>query len=243
MKDKIINTVYPQRCFVCMDFTKNEYNICHECLTKMEYINTPTCLKCGLPVFKCQCEKRYYHFKKFTAPFKNEGAMQKGIYNLKFNGFKSAAVFYGRAMAQIISIKFKKINFDYICPVPMGKIKKLCRGYNQSAILAENTAKFLNEINKTNAEKENKAFNKIIYNEDLLSKCKRTKTQHKVLYEERWTNLRNSYKVNPKYNLSGKTILLIDDIKTTGATLDECSRTLLLKGAKAVYCSAALVGY
>ena len=116
-------------------------------------------------------------------------------------------------------------DFDCVCEVPMRGRDRRRRGYNQAELLAKHTAKLLN----------------IPHKKRLLIKTKNTKTQHSQNMEQRWMNIRNVFAVNSKYDVTGKTVLLIDDIKTTGATLDECARTLKLKGALEVYCATALI--
>ena len=225
MFQKLINIVYPNRCIICGDFTKSALNICDECTPKIEIITETTCKKCGLPQKACECSRFTYHFKALTAPFINDGAMKSGIYNLKFNGYADAALFYAKFMAQFINKKFSGVDFDCVCEVPMRGRDRRHRGYNQAELLAKHTAKLLN----------------IPHQKRLLIKTKNTKTQHSQNMEQRWMNIRNVFAVNSKYDVTGKTVLLIDDIKTTGATLDECARTLKLKGALEVYCATALI--
>lgn len=221
--------LFPQRCFICGDFTASKYGLCNECSTKFNIIYQTTCKRCGLSENFCQCEEYYYHFESVVAAFKNEGAAQRGIYNLKFMGKKDAADFYGEILAQVISKKYRDIKFDLITEIPLSFVSKAGRGYNQAELIAKVIGKKLNIEHKT-----------------LLAKRLFTKTQHRLSRESRFANVFCKFKAVKAVKgvkIKGKRVLLCDDIKTTGATLDEAARILRLAGAKEVYCACALITY
>ncbi len=221
---KLTCCVYPEKCINCGAFCESG-NICSKCSPLFEPITKPTCDLCGLTKENCECKKSIYRFKGIAAPFINENAAQTALYNFKFNGYISAADFFASYMVQTAKLKFKNITFDYCFAIPMSKISELARGYNQAELLAERVAKAL----------------EIKYIKRALIKTKNTSTQHELTKEERFSNLIGAYKLKPNINVKGKTVLLVDDIKTTGATLDEATKVLLIKGAKAVYCLCAAI--
>ena len=109
-------------------------------------------------------------------------------------------------------------NYDIIIPVPIHKKRMLKRGYNQSELIA----KFLGEY-----------FHIVVYT-DVLKKQKNAKQQSKLKKEQRISNIKSVYKVENVQKILGKKILILDDIYTTGATANECKKTLSLAGAKEV---------
>jgi ComF family protein len=125
-------------------------------------------------------------------------------------------------MAEAVNILYSDIKFDYICAVPASKSIFLNSNYDHCNYLCKELSKFL-KIPYTN---------KILY-------CKgHKKQQHKLSIKNRLTNVNGKFYFN--YRIDGATVLLVDDIRTTGATLDECAKMLLYAGADKVYCVTAL---
>lgn len=114
-----------------------------------------------------------------------------------------------------IGCEFTK-KYDIIIPIPMYKQKKNIRGYNQSELIAKKIAKHFKVPICTN----------------VLVKYKNTPMQSSLGKEERIKNVQNVYKVNDKEKIKGKKVLLLDDIYTTGATIEECKRIMQLEGNK-----------
>ncbi len=225
MIKEIVNAIYPNTCVCCKEFTKSTFYICDKCMSQFDVIDASTCRKCGLPKENCECHKFYYRFKGVVAPFLYENVARSAMIGFKFHGYVVAAEFFAKYMTQFIKKRFDNIEFDAIVAVPMKTLDKLERGYNQSEVLARHISKSMNVKHYKNA----------------FIKLKSVKVQHELLMEERFANIRGAFKVRNKKLYNGKTILLIDDIKTTGATLDECARMLLLCGAKEVYCATAVI--
>ena len=221
--DKILKLFYPSRCAFCGKVIENNRMLCNFCETEAKCIEQ-SCTKCGLPKENCRCRVNNYLFAGAIGVFLNEGIAQRGIYNLKFNERYSAADFFASKMAQLYTKHFPNVVADFVCPVPMHKSGLVDRGYNQADLLAKRVAKNL----------------KTPYKHNLLEKCVKTKTQHSITsYKERVENVKGAYKATT--SLDGKTVLLIDDIRTSAATLNECSKQLRLAGATNVYCLTALV--
>ena len=129
-------------------------------------------------------------------------------------------------MAQTCRKRYGDIEFDYVAYVPMDKKREKQRGFNQSMLLAKGIAEELN----------------IPFGKNLLVKLYRTDVQHELNEVERKGNLLGAFDVSSAYNLEGRTVLLVDDVKTSGATLNECGKMLYLNGAERVFClTAALV--
>ena len=128
-------------------------------------------------------------------------------------------------MAECVAFEFGDVKFDVITCVPQTKKKRRKRGYNQSALLAKQISHELS----------------VPFNELLLFKTRETADQHDLRGKDRLKNLKNAFAAENEDAVKDKTILLCDDIKTTGATLNECRKTLLKAGAKAVCCATIAV--
>ena len=166
-----------------------------------------------------------YHFNGCVAPFYNEGIAQKAMYEFKFRKKEYIASFFAEQMALFVKQCFPEIEFDLVTFVPMHFLKRISRGYNQSFLLAEKISKILNIP--------------LVYS--LLGAKFKWKTQHSMAFKERFKNVKDKYYCKEK--IEGKTVLLVDDIKTTGATLDECAKQLMVCGANKVYCITGLMTY
>lgn len=223
LADAFFELLYPPRCMVCDEPTIS-YGCCESCKGKINTISSEMCLSCGSEDVSCECKKRVYHFDGITAPYFNDDYAQQTVYDLKFYGKFNCLKPFGREMARFAKKSFGTENIDLICYVPSTKESMYKRGFNQSALFAKEISNLLHLDIKHN----------------LLIKKESVKTQHrKKTIEDRFKNVRNGYKATEKLN--GKNILLVDDIKTTGATIDECARQLKFAGAEKVYCVVALI--
>ncbi len=223
IKKALLDFFCPSFCFNCKSPINNGKVICDECYDEIEFASDSACVKCGLSERECQCKFSVFHFNFFAAPFINDGVAKKGVYAIKFAKNKILSDFYAEHMVKRLVEKTEVRDFNLVTYVPMNITKYFRRGYNQAEVLAERVASMLSlPLEKTLKRK-------------LFSS-----TQHKrSSVAERFENAYNSY-VGIK-SVRGR-VLLIDDIKTSGASLEACARELLKAGADEVYCLTALVG-
>ena len=223
--DRVLRWIYPRRCKLCGDVVTLDEEVCELCAS-VKIIDGEICLKCGRDISKCECEKNKYSapYKGFTAPYYFNGTMKKAVYRLKSSGYKELAPAMSEKIAYAVKLRFPEVEFDCVTYVPMTKSRQRKRGYNQAELLAAETAKCLSVEMKP-----------------LLVKTKDTQSQRLLSAQERSTNLHNAFEIAKNADVSGKTVLLIDDVKTTGSTLCECSAVLNTEGAKAVYAAAFTV--
>ena len=157
-------------------------------------------------------------FDGVTAPFYYEDGIETGILRLKLGGKPFLANHFAKDMAEFVCKDFKSVRFDYITFVPLTPFQKQNRAYNQSEVLANELGKRLNLPVKT-----------------VLEKLFENDTQHRASQNRRIGNVLGVYDVVENADVKDKIILLVDDIKTTGATLNECAKILKIRGAHKVY--------
>ena len=224
--NRFLSVVYPNRCICCKKLITSKY-LCDECNEKLRQIEVLTCKKCGLPMKHCCCNRYFYYFDEVYSVFENTDCAKQIMYNLKFDSYKRASVFFADCIANRLRENNILSKTDYICAVPMHHKNQRLRGYNQAEIIAKLLSRQFDIPFKR-----------------LLSQPKQTKLQHNSKdVSERFENARGKYKFLSKEIIKDKNILVIDDIKTTGATLSECSKILKFSGADEVYAATALITY
>ncbi len=220
---QILNLFFPARCPVCNKIGQRHLHMCEQCENEVERIGY-RCLGCGLPQASCQCSRN--NFSLFlAAPFLYKENIRQAIHRFKFGNETDLAIFFGKEIAECVAKEFGDVKFDVITCVPQTKRKRRKRGYNQSALLAKQISAEL----------------KIPFNELLLFKTRETADQHDLRGKDRLKNLQNAFTAENDEAVKGKTILLCDDIKTTGATLNECRKALFRAGAETVCCATIAV--
>lgn len=221
----IIDYILPPRCFSCKELTFCNDGFCAPCFNKLNFVTTPHCSICGYALTisvldnmicgKCLFEKPVYD--KARSLLKFDQNSQKLIHNFKYYDDTSAAELF----AKLLYTKYKTelFDIDYIVPVPMHKLKRLIRMYNQAQILA----------------KELSLISSKPLRNDILNKTKFTKSQARLSKIERQRNLIDSIKIRSNINLKDKSILIVDDVMTTGSTVSKCAQILKKAGAKKIY--------
>ena len=217
---RLLDLFFPRRCPICgkpVPFGAPGCD-CHS-LT-IHRIDPPVCEHCGAELAHCTCAKPgELLLPHVAAPFYYTGKVRDDLLELKFDGARARSKQLGREMAQCFALRFPNVQPDVVTSVPMTKPDERARGFNQSALLAKQVASQL-----------------MLPFAVVLRKTRETETQHTLSETERRTNLQNAFAVAVPSAVRGKTVLLVDDIKTTGATLSECVRVLQENGAASVYC-------
>ena len=228
MKWFITEMLYPKQCVCCHEIIDEDEELCDNCIRNIERVDdNKRCIKCGLLKGNCGCKIYAYHFDGVVAPFFNDGLAKRGMYSFKFKKSEHAVEFFAREMAKTVRSQQLDGAFDAICYVPSTWFSYSKRGFNQSYLLAKRMSELLS----------------IPLLKGAL-RCKGSiRFQHRLSREKRFALTRKKYYFSKTCvnQLRNKKILLVDDIKTTGATLDECSRQLLFGGAESVFCVTALV--
>ncbi len=219
---RLSKALFTNRCRLCGEVTELDRELCEECEAKKR-IPENRCKHCGCAKEDCTCKEHKNEYKQIAAPYYYEDSIVRAVHNFKDNDMPFLAEHMACEMAKDIEKYYCEITFDCITFVPLRKFRVLKRGFNQSELLAKELSKILNV----------KAV-------PLLTKVRYTGVQHHKTAKQRAADTYGAYDVldDFKDKLSGKTILLVDDVKTTGSTLNECAKMLKIYGADAVYCTS-----
>lgn len=222
VKESIFWLLLTKKCKYCNTLiTKNE-ELCDDCKEHLPRISGEKCKFCGAGKDRCNCKKHRMNFDGITSPFYYENGVKQGLQLLKFNYKSHLAKAFAEDMAECVKKDFKDINFDFICLVPFSAEQTSERSYNQSELLAEALSKRLE-----------------IPIENVLVKLFDVKTQHNMATMQRKGNVHGIYDIKEDFSVKGKVILLVDDIMTTGETLNNCALILKIRGAESVHCVTA----
>lgn len=208
MFENFLNLIFPNVCGFCNKIDKN--SLCKNCELNLE--------KYEINCIKDYTKDNQKYFDYLYSALKYENEVREKIIKYKFN---ENSYLY-KTFAKII-IKNKKVYgflkiYDIIISVPMHKLKKSVRGYNQSELLAKEIAKQMG----------------IHFEKNVLIKIRNTKVQSTLTKTQRADNVKNAFSITDDTKIKDKKIILIDDIYTTGSTVNECSRILKNAGAKEI---------
>lgn len=222
---KIIDLFFPRRCLLCKSLSYRDIDLCQECEDELPEIN-PACSRCGAPLdsfnkfefSNCgNCLNLNLPFDNSFSLFYYEKPVSHLLISLKFRQKLIYAKLLGELMADKI-VKYYDTNPkpDLIIPVPLHFKRLQERGYNQSLELAKPIAKKLN----------------ITIDKFSCSRVKHTKTQSLLSFEDRKTNVRKAFSI--VNNISISHVAIIDDILTTGSTVNELSSVLRNVGVEKI---------
>lgn len=218
------SVLYPRH-FACVECQKEicgkRYDLCDDCLRRLRWNDGFTCEKCGcaLPYVGTlcgRCAAESFAFDKGYSALMYEGLAQQLIRRWKFEGERYLTEVFATILADYYATT--NLSFDVVVPVPMTKFAEKSRGFHHTGLLA-------------------RAFCDIIRkecDETHLTKRKETPPQVGRTASERRENLKGAFAVTDASAFSGKNVLLLDDVKTTGATANECAEVLLRAGAARV---------
>lgn len=213
--------LFPKRCAVCGKIIQRNERFCKVCRDKIERVDK-SCTVCGGIENSCECRWRVFRFSGCLAPFHRGENSMRMLYRFKLHGKLDTADILATEIHKKLEKYWADQSFDVVTAVPMTNFKRINRGYNQSELIAKRLAKLMGLEYK-----------------NLLKKRPFYKPQHTLDREERYKNVVGMFYAPSPHGY--KKVLLVDDIKTTGATLNECTKELLFAGAEDVYCAVAIV--
>lgn len=211
----ILDLLFPRKCLLCRKILRNaETDLCTDCR-----INAPI-----FPLLKENLHpdrnSRLQFLDSFAAVWYYEGNVRESLLRYKFHRARNLSVGYGRLLAMRL-LQNPEREYDLLTWVPVSAKRARVRGYDQSFLLAKAVGK---ELGMKPVR--------------LLKKIRHNPPQSGMPADRRKANVLGVYALSGETDLTGKRILLLDDIFTTGATAEECARMLLTAGAKEVHCGA-----
>lgn len=225
MMESLLNMLFPTKpyCLLCKTrLMKSQVAVCNDCKSNIVPIVEPLCEKCGRPLgdrksLCLDCKREKHAFVQARSYGRYQGALRLLINKFKYQKKRALAEVLGKMMFWTLE-KLSWPDFDYFVPLPLHAKRQRERGFNQALLLTE----------VLSIESNKPIFKNII----------RVKpTEHQTLLDKsfRKRNLAGAFKVLDEDKAYGKTVILIDDVYTTGATANECSKSLIKAGVKSVF--------
>lgn len=225
MIKRFFSLVYPNICLVCessLDFEERS-PFCKVCEEEIKFLKGERiCMVCGRPVesgicYECSRGRRYLDFSRSVALY--EGKWREIIHLYKYHGFYSLFSYLGEKLLETYHYYAELGEADFVLPVPIHFVDRLRRGFHHTYLLARYLSKRTGKS----------LLPRILY------KSRRTPSQTQLGWEERKRNVKGAYRAKNHPVIKGKNFLILDDVFTTGATLNECAKALKKAGAGKVY--------
>jgi competence protein ComFC len=225
VRKSLSDLIFPPFCPLCeQELTHREHLVCEDCFEAIHTIEGYMCRKCGAPIEQHRktclyCKGKKYHFNKVRAFGIYAPPLSEMVHLLKYERKTHLSHRLGIFLANLYIADSDLSTSSAIIPVPLHSTKMRERGYNQSQLLAQQVA----EISRT----------------ELLSgvviRKKPTRSQTALKHSEREANLKNAFSVVYPNQLAGKSVTIVDDVLTSGTTINEMAKTILDAGAERVY--------
>ena len=239
VKESVVNLIFPRRCPVCGEIVQPEGAlICPACIPKLSPVRQPTCKKCGKELFSeadeyCpDCLRHRRTFDCGVALLNYNEATAASVAAVKYRNRREYLDFYAEAIVRRYGKWLSRQKADALIPVPVHPARRRKRGFNQAEELAKRIG----------------ALTGLPVQADLLIRTRKTAPQKELNPAERLANLNRAFAVDPSYrggNASRmpRRVILVDDIYTTGSTVEACARALKDAGAQYVSFVAICISY
>lgn len=237
MKDDVIlELLFPKRCPLCdkpVSKVHERNGFCESCYRKLPIINGFRCYTCGRKLsqndkelcFDCAKANRKRYFEKGFSLCEYTDIIRSSVYRLKYSNRAEYAKAYGRLMAMQFGKAFCRVKADGVIAVPLHPLREQKRGYNQADLLAKAFSE----------------YTKIPYYKNYVVRTENTKPLKAMTAFERQNNLKNAFKISQN-DVKLNIIIVIDDIYTTGSTIDAVSRVLKAAGVKKIFFLTLAIG-
>lgn len=227
----LMDMLYPPRCPVCDKVVLVNEGICAKCREKVRPIKEPTCMRCGKVLldkrkeFCFDCENKTHSFIQSKALWVYDDDVKASLYRFKYQNKREYGKVYAKELAEHYGAWVKGKGIQGIIPIPLHKKRRRKRGYNQAQILAMELGEILG----------------IPVYSDVLLRVRDTVPQKVLNDSERKNNLKKAFKTAGNV-VELQYVLIVDDIYTTGATLDAAAEELLKAGVLKVYACCVSIG-
>ena len=227
----LMDLLYPRRCVLCdRALPTGEEGVCADCAGKLHMIREPWCLKCGKPLqddreeYCADCRQRAHEFLQGRALYEYK-SVSHSMLRLKAGGRYEYGRFYGHRLAGGLGDTIRSWEAECIVPVPVHRSRSHKRGYNQAEVIARSLGRELG----------------IPVDTRLIKRSKKTVPLKNLTLAERQNNLKKAFKLC-RNDVKLKTIIVVDDIYTTGSTMDAVAQVLKTAGIERIYCVCAAIG-
>jgi ComF family protein len=230
----LFSIIFPSDCRICRAPLTNiaSLPVCDPCLAKIVPLDGPLCQICGEKLFHtiaetedtplCAiCRRVGAHFSRAAAYGAYEGALRDLIHLFKYNGVRPAGKILGGLLNQTVTA-IGLPNSVIVIPVPLWPGKRTSRGFNQAEAIARTFIHF-------------QTSSSIQLDTSILIRTRETASQTGLTRHQRRANVRGAFSVVKPAKIKGRSILIVDDVMTTGTTAGECARVLRRAGAKEVF--------
>jgi ComF family protein len=229
--DALVSVFFPAGCRICDKLLTraSRVPICEECMASFAPVPAVACEICGRPLggvnatqeqpLLCEaCRDKTYAFERARSFAMYEGPLVQAILLLKFEQIEPLGAWFAERLAEVVRDAGELLAADLVVPVPLHRQREKERGYNQAALISKPLARRLQLPHKA----------------VLLVRTKPRPDKRILSLEERWESVRGAFATRPGSQVDNQRVLLVDDVLTTGATLDACSRALRKGGARSV---------
>jgi len=209
-------------------------HLCWDCLSDTPRVEPPFCVCCGDPVagdiqhdytcFACSRETPQFDFARSAVRY--EGAVGEALRSLKYESALWLADDLARLLLACVHAEYSEVEFDFVTPVPLYPPRQRERGFNQSALLGAALARRMG----------------VPYKEKAVRRIRPTTSQTGLTAPQRAANVSGAFRIGLFVRLVGKKVLLVDDVMTTGATVNACAGALRKGGAASVHVVTAARG-
>ena len=186
--------------------------LCKTCVPQISFVSQPVCFKCGKQLESIteelcyDCAGKTFEFKRGIAAFSYSKAMKKSMYGFKYNNRREYGTFYAKSIWEFGGKIISMWDCDVLIPVPLHSKRQRKRGYNQATVLAKALAKYI----------------KLPVDDRFLLRVKNTVPQKELEIKERKNNIEKAFQISSNV-IKYRKVILVDDIYTTGATINECA--------------------
>lgn len=232
VRERIVGLFFPRRCPVCGEIVRSgDQLICEDCVKKLSPVRAPVCRRCGKEVesdrmeYCHDCMRHPRSFRHNFALLNYNGTARQSLAAVKYKNKREYLDFYARAICVRFGRQILRVHPDVIVPVPIHPSRRRSRGFNQAELLARLIGSQLG----------------IPVCPDALTRVRKTLPQKQLDPGERLHNLERAFAVGSLPD-HVHTVLLADDIYTTGSTIEACTRVLLANGVKQVYSLTVCIG-
>lgn len=205
--------------------------ICPQCNRKIKYIKQPACFLCGKPLtdenqeYCTDCMRTKHEFAQGKAVFCYQGQMQQMLYRFKYSNRRDYADFFAAQASRLYGDWIKRCCPDMVVPIPLAAKRRRKRGYNQAEVFAKQLAQECG----------------LPYSNKILVRVRNTIPQKQLSAAQRKNNMKNAFKIEQNIVKLDR-VLLVDDIYTTGSTIDAAALALKQAGVKKVYYLCISIG-